>query len=68
MYGTKGQFSSQVLQSWLVYSYFVYFFCIYSVISLNDLSAGFINKKITKLTKTTIFLEKNKHIYCLEIT
>ena len=54
---------SQVLRNWQVYSDFVTcFFCIYRVIYLTDLYAGFIKTKITKpinFWKQVILLFRN---------
>ena len=48
----------------MVSFFFLNVFCIYRVISLNNLSAGFINTKMTKLN--LIFFE-NYLFYCIEI-
>ena len=46
MYGIKGQLCKSNFMEWRVYLYFVMFFVgIYRVISLTDLSVGFIKTK-----------------------
>ena len=64
MYGIKGQLcKSSFMELASLFGFCNVFFCIYRVISLTDLSVGFIKTKLTKITKT-----KQKILFCLEIT
>ena len=64
--GIKGQLSgSSFMELGSFFGFCNVFFCIYRVIYLADLSAGFITKKNPKIN---FFCVENKIYYCLEIT
>ena len=66
IYGITGQLSRSSFMELVIFFRFCnFFFCIYRVIYLTDLYAGFITTKITKLTNLII---KNILFCSLEIT